>query len=1439
MLRRVMVAAVVFVLVILTTAAGLAGTWPECLEGCTAKDVEVIGAYLTEAGDECDLHLLIQAKRQKTYCVVLTGTAEFGTESESFEFTIGFLSGGIHDLVVATIDCESSTDVSVSNIYIAWSPNKPDDECLGTCGDYGPGSKCNGTTPDIPAITGRTILVIKDASPDFPASFAFGGDLGAFTLIDDGSGGNTQQFDDLDGTYIIYENSLADWTLENITVSGTADLIGYGPDNKGDYDVNNFNSGKHDGLQIEINDDQDFAVITFENSIDSGTISVTKYEDLNRNGVRNTSPSLEPALADWTIEVYQGTGCGGSNTLVASGTTAADGTISFELPVGTYYITEQLPSGWTNTDPGDNPPCVEVEIEEDEDEKAVIFGNAVQLGSISVHKYNDLNGNGSDDTEPALEGWTITLHSDSGCQTTEIASGVTDSSGNVTFSSLTPGTYYVSEALQAGWQNTEPGTGSTAPCVEVTLSPGGSPSVDLGNQQIPGSISVYKYNDLNGNGSDDAEPALEGWAITLHSDSGCQTPAIASGTTNASGNVTFSSLTPGTYYVSEALQAGWQNTEPGTGSTAPCVEVTLSPGGSPSVNLGNQQIPGSISVHKFDDLDGNGTQGTGEPNIEGWSFSLYSGSGCSGDPIATGATDADGDATFSSLTPGDYSVGETLAAGWENTAGGTCQNTTLEAGGCESLIFGNRLIPGSISVHKYNDLDGSGTQDVGEPDIEGWTITLHSEAGCQTTEIASAVTDSSGDVTFSGLAPGTYYVGETLQSGWENTDPGTSPPCVEVTLTAEGSPSVNLGNRELPGAITIQKVTLTSTTDQFTFNHDDIGGQTTFDLGNGGTEVFGSVTPGTYVFTEQALAGWSILSIDQSSGDASVRFGSSGSFHDTYQAGDNQVEITVGANQSALIVFTNEQSQQEEFGSITVTKDVVPDDASTWTITLNSADPQILADGGSYTYTLLDPGDYTVAESGPPGYDPFVDAGSDGSAAATSFVINIGPGDAKTVAFTNTLQGQQNGGGGGGGGGASSGCYNNNPIPNAGPDQVGCVGQRICLDGSSSYDPDEDLPLNYPFPNSGDVSPMYRHQPRETLRFGWTFAIHHYENGRAVLDIPRGSRVLETIEGFDTEFPCFTPDLPGRYTLVLTVTDDYGASLMDRVTVIVEECDHLETRRFLTGWQLVSAPLQPAETSSQPMSGIQPSAAFQLHRYVGEYIQADSFALGVGYWMYVAEPFELSITGLPVEGSFSIRLQRSGWHLIGTPFAAAWDQTSVEYDRLTRSMSEAASRGVIEDLCIGLAPDGSYTQVDVLMPWNGYWIYSHEPDVVLHFRELTSTPSTLFWTAPPAALVPPGPPQLAAGGAQVSISPNPSHHQPIVFRIDGLLLVDEIRVRIFNIAGRLIWSETATGRELTWDGIRSDGHEAARGAYLYVVEVRSEDAWSVVAQDVLVLAPGG
>jgi hypothetical protein len=42
---------------------------------------------------------------------------------------------------------------------------------------------------------------------------------------------------------------------------------------------------------------------------------------------------------------------------------------------------------------------------------------------------------------------------------------------------------------------------------------------------------------------------------------------------------------------------------------------------------------GTITVHKFNDLDGDGNLDAGEPGISGWSISLYSGSGCNRDSL--------------------------------------------------------------------------------------------------------------------------------------------------------------------------------------------------------------------------------------------------------------------------------------------------------------------------------------------------------------------------------------------------------------------------------------------------------------------------------------------------------------------------------------------------------------------------------------------------------------------------------------------------------------------------------------------------------------------------------------------------------------------------------------------------------------------------------------
>ena len=83
---------------------------------------------------------------------------------------------------------------------------------------------------------------------------------------------------------------------------------------------------------------------------------------------------------------------------------------------------------------------------------------------------------------------------------------------------------------------------------------------------------------------------------------------------------------------------------------------------------------------------------------------------------------------------------------------------------------------GEIHGSKWNDLDGDGVWDDGEPGLENWKIYLDENANGQwdSGELYD-LTDSSGDYSFADLEAGIYVVAEFLQLGWRQTYPSGSP----------------------------------------------------------------------------------------------------------------------------------------------------------------------------------------------------------------------------------------------------------------------------------------------------------------------------------------------------------------------------------------------------------------------------------------------------------------------------------------------------------------------------------------------------------------------------------------------------------------------------------------------------------------------------------------
>src|SRR5207247_1900390 len=104
---------------------------------------------------------------------------------------------------------------------------------------------------------------------------------------------------------------------------------------------------------------------------------------------------------------------------------------------------------------------------------------------------------------------------------------------------------------------------------------------------------------------------------------------------------------------------------------------------------------------------------------------------------------------------------------------------------------------GSISGTKFDDLNGNGVRDDGEPGLSGWTIFLDSNNnGVLDNGEPTQTTDASGNYMFDDLDPGAYIVREVLQGGWTQTAPASGFYSVVVTsgTTATGK---DFGNFKL------------------------------------------------------------------------------------------------------------------------------------------------------------------------------------------------------------------------------------------------------------------------------------------------------------------------------------------------------------------------------------------------------------------------------------------------------------------------------------------------------------------------------------------------------------------------------------------------------------------------------------------------------------------
>jgi hypothetical protein len=365
-----------------------------------------------------------------------------------------------------------------------------------------------------------------------------------------------------------------------------------------------------------------------------------------------------------------------------------------------------------------------------------------------------------------------------------------------------------------------------------------------------GNITGMKYEDLNANGvNDPGEPGLADWTIQLYDPSG--STLLNSTTTDAFGFYSFDSLPTGPYKVCEVIPDGWFPSAPTT-STPNCHNVTVNAHHTElSVDFGNYR-KASLAGMKFNDLAGDGIKDVTDPGLAGWSIVI------SGPDGSTQVTDVNG-AYSATVTPGTYTVCETMQPGWMQTfpaTGFDCGSgmfgyqVTVVSGDAtqNALDFGNRQL-GKIVVQKV-------TVPSGDPQSFNFSLT-----GPNSFSETFSLTDGQHhDSAF--VVPGSsYMVSETVPSNWIQTGAVCDNGTVDaVVVTAGGTTTCTFTNTKKATIIVIKHVINdnggTKVASDFTMNVTATNPSLTSFPGAEAPGTTVTVDPGAYSVDETADSGY-------------------------------------------------------------------------------------------------------------------------------------------------------------------------------------------------------------------------------------------------------------------------------------------------------------------------------------------------------------------------------------------------------------------------------------------------------------------------------------------------------------------------------------------------------------------------------------------------------
>ena len=610
--------------------------------------------------------------------------------------------------------------------------------------------------------------------------------------------------------------------------------------------------------------------------------------------------------------------------------------------------------------------------------------------SVTGTVFVDANNSGNPAGQTPISGVTVQLLTPGGAV---VATTTTGPTGAYTFANVTPGTYTIRETQPAGYGDS-PNTPSTTYSNVVVPSAGVS-GENFG--ETLGSLTGEVYLDTNKNGNLDAgEPGIATVTVNLTGTSAAGSPVNLTTTTDSNGNYSFTSLPGGTYSVAETEPAGYIHglDAPGTAggansSNAAITGVNLGAGQNTTGYLFGEQPPATTSVTGtiFNDRNRDGLPTGGEPGLGGVTVQLSGPGGF----VATTTTNPDGSYAFTGLTPGGYTIQQTLPAGYANTPVGPYSQSTrplfVTPAGLTNQNFGDVLGTVSGTVFLDNNNNGTFESAQGEAPLGGVTLTLTGNTAAGAVSLTTT-TDSNGNYSFGDLPAGTYTITETqppafgsgintagpaggtvaaspgntisnftLAAGQAdpgntfaelppNTPPGTTFLSGNVFLDGNQNGILNPGEGWTPAQpqVTLQLLTAAGTpTGLTTTTNPD------------GSYSFAGIPPGNYIVREVVPTGYG-TSTPVSLPVTVPPTGTTGQ-----NFGETLGSLT-GLVYSDLNNDGKRQPNEPGIAGVTVTLYVAGGDAPVASTTTDSA--------GNYQFTNLPGGNYTVVKTPPAGYTP-------------------------------------------------------------------------------------------------------------------------------------------------------------------------------------------------------------------------------------------------------------------------------------------------------------------------------------------------------------------------------------------------------------------------------------------------------------------------------------